>query len=107
MAMHGAYARKFEDMSQDLAVPLPRLACSGGFAGDPPSGPGPAKILPFPIQHIRRDGMEAGAHAQPGASAARRADEPAVDLGAPLAPAYWQDWMRAILDRRESLAVPA
>jgi hypothetical protein len=107
MAMLGAYALKIEDMSQDLDVPVPRLACSGGFAGEPPSGPGPAKILAYPAPPIRHGGMEAGDHAQPGASPARRAEEPAVDPGAPRAPADWQDWMRAILDRHESLLVPA
>jgi hypothetical protein len=85
---------------------VPRKACAGGFDGDPPSGHGPAEILPFPVQKVRRGGMAAddGGCAQ---DSAWPHDDPSAELRAQLDPPYWPDWMRAILDKRASLLVPA
>lgn len=101
--MYGACALNIHDTKLDQDLPLPRLALGGGFAGDPPSRSGPAQILPFPIDRVLRDRDGAGnGEPQDGADARPAEGE---GLHPMLDPAYWDQWMRAILGQRPVVAI--
>jgi hypothetical protein len=92
--MFDACALNVHDPVLDRPRPVPRLALGGGFAGGPPFTRGPAEILPFPIDRMRR---ATGALPHDEAAAAEP-PSPAIDT------LYWRDWMREILDKHPALA---